>query len=174
MIIKLLLEIVFTGFEIFKCHHANKLLLRNYKTNHWLQFPDSFAGFYAGVKRVSSSIVFTNKYTLFNHMQCIVSRQENVRHCNSATSLFFEWSKSDKALTQASKIRTEETDNPVIIVNTSEKTIVTSEEKAVSYNNLQKKKVAFKLNYLNNKKQDTSLTIRSYHAVKKKKSFQLV
>ena len=80
MIIKLLLEIVFTGFEIFKCHHANKLLLRNYKTNHWLQFPDSFAGFYAGVKRVSSWIVFTNKYTLFNHIQCIVSRQENVRH----------------------------------------------------------------------------------------------
>ena len=53
---------------------------------------------------------------------------------------------------QASKRQREETENPVTVVNTPEETAVTPKEKAISYNNRQKEKVAFKLNYLNDKR----------------------
>ena len=52
----------------------------------------------------------------------VMSHQGNVRHSNSATSLFFEWSKSDKALTETSKRPIEETENPAIVINALEKT----------------------------------------------------
>ena len=80
------------------------------------------------------------------------SKQGNVKHCNSSTSLFFERSKSEKIVTQATKKQKEEIDNPVIVVNTPDEIVTTSKANNISYNTHQKEKVAFKLNYLNDKK----------------------
>ena len=57
-----------------------------------------------------------------------MSHQGNVRHSNSATSLFFEWSKSNKTLTSVSKRPRKETENPVIIINTPEETAAASKQ----------------------------------------------
>ena len=55
-------------------------------------------------------------------------------------------------MTQATKRPREEIDNLVIVVKTPNKTATTSKANIVSYNTRQKEKVAFKLNYLNDKK----------------------
>ena len=81
-----------------------------------------------------------------------MSKQDDARHYNSSTSLFFERSKSEKVLTQATKRSSEETDNPVTVANTSEKTTTTSKANSISYYTQQKGKGSFKLNYLNEKK----------------------
>ena len=54
-------------------------------------------------------------------------------------------------MTQATKRPREDIDNPVIVVNTPDE-IATSKANNISYNTHQKEKVAFNLNYLNNKK----------------------
>ena len=55
-------------------------------------------------------------------------------------------------MTQATKRPREDTDNPVIVVNTPDEIATSSKANNISYNTHQKEKVAFKLNYLNNKK----------------------
>ena len=91
----------------------------------------------------------------------IMSKQGDGRHCNSSTSLFFERSKSEKVVTQATKKSREETDNPVTFVNTSDKTATTSKANSISYYTQQNEKLAFKRSYLNDKKQDMSLIMNS-------------
>ena len=74
-----------------------------------------------------------------------MSKQGNVSHCSSSTSLFFERSKREKIVTQATKRSREGIDNPVIAVNTPKETATTSKANNISYNTHQKEKVAFKL-----------------------------
>ena len=90
-----------------------------------------------------------------------MSKQGDGRHCNSSTSLFFERSKSEKVVTQATKKSREETDNPVTFVSTSDKTATTSKANSISYYTQQNEKLAFKRSYLNDKKQDMSLIMNS-------------
>ena len=78
-----------------------------------------------------------------------MSKQGNVRQCNSSTSLFFKQNKSEKVVTQATKRPREEIDNPVIVVNTPDETATTSKANNISYSTQQKEKVAFILNCLN-------------------------
>ena len=82
----------------------------------------------------------------------IMSKQGNVRQCNLSPSLFFKRSKSEKVVTQATNRPREETDNPIIVVNTPDETAATPKTNNTSYNTPQKEKITFKLNYLNNKK----------------------
>ena len=82
----------------------------------------------------------------------IMSKQGNVRQCNLSPFLFFERSKSEKVMTLATNRPREETDNPVIVVNTLDETATTPKTNNKSYNTPQKEKITFKLNYLNNKK----------------------
>ena len=81
-----------------------------------------------------------------------MSKPRNIRQCNSSTFLFFERSKSEKVVAQATKRQREEIDNPVIEVKAPDKTATTSKANIISYNICQKEKVAFELNYLNDKK----------------------
>ena len=70
--------------------------------------------------------------------------------------------KSKKVVTQATKRPREDIDNPVIVVNTPDETAISSKANNISYNTHQKEKVAFNLNYLNNKKkQGMSLIMNS-------------
>ena len=55
-------------------------------------------------------------------------------------------------MTQATKRPREENDNPVIVVNTPDETATTSKANNIPYNTHLKEKVAFKLNYLSDKK----------------------
>ena len=102
-------------------------------------------------KRVGSSIVVSKKFPLsMVHLHNVETGQ--FRQCNLSPSLFFEWSKSEKVVTQATNRPREETGNPVIVVNTPDETATTLKTNNTSYNTPQKEKITFKLNYLNNKK----------------------
>ena len=81
-----------------------------------------------------------------------MSKPRNIRQCNSSTFLFFERSKSENVVAQATKRQREEIGNPVIEVKAPDKTATTSKANIISYNICQKEKVAFELNYLNDKK----------------------
>ena len=56
-------------------------------------------------------------------------------------------------MTQATKRPREKNDNPVIVGNTPDETATTSKANNIPYNTHLKEKVAFKLNYLSDKKE---------------------
>ena len=72
-------------------------------------------------------------------------------------------------MTQATKRPREDTDNPVIVVNTPDEIATSSKANNISYNTHQKEKVAFKLNYLNNKKSKVWVSLRIHNTLPERK-----